>query len=1079
MKNLLALACLTLAAQPLMLAREAAAGKQEDSRPTLYLVAGAHLDTQWQWTVKDTILKAIPETLRGNFALIDKYPDYVFSFEGAYRYMLAKEYYPADYQRLKGYIQAGRWHVAGGALEAGDLNIPWCESIFRQFLYGNKFFEEEFGKRSLDAFYVDGSFGFPYSLPTIAAHCGLKGFITYKLEGSTPSVPLPFPIGQWEGPDGSHMVAVLKPGSYAGKIRGDLSRAKDWIEPARWMGAACGWPAAFHLYGTGDFGGTPGEESVGWMEQSVASDGPLRVRSAGADQIFRDLPATAAARLPVYKGELQVILDGTGVLTTIGVMKRLNRENELLADAAERAAVAADWLGGQPYPSENLRQAWIRFLWHQFHDDLTGTSISDVYAVSCNDELLSLNQFAQTLGDSVGAMARGLDTGAEGQPLVVYNPLERARREAVEATIEWKGPMPQAARVFDGRGREVPSQLEGGEGNRLKILFLAEVPAVGLAAYDVRAADEPSAIKSPLHIGPEGLENGRYRIKIDSKGEISGIFDKKLNRELLKAPLGLELFKDEPPDWPSWQVNYADLAAGPVRRIDQVSRVSVLENGPVRVTLEVSRNDRGSTFTQWISLGAGDDGESIQVHNRVVWRTPDVLLKATFPLAATNPKARYDLGVGNVERGNETDHMYEVPAQRWVNLTDASGAFGVTLMSDNKYGWDKPADDILRLTLLRTPKQPSTHGWEGRYHWRRDFGTHRFGYALAGYGKAAQGEAGHSTRADHLAAAYNQPLRAFEVSAHPGPLGRAFSLVSLDSPQVAIRAMKQAENGNEIIVRLQELEGRPARGVELKFAGRVAAAREVSGAEQPVGAATVRGGRLVTDLGPYEPRTFAVRLEPPRNVIKPPACQSVPLAFDVNGVSFDGGAGQGNFDGEGRAIPGELWPTRIENDGIAFTIGPAKQANALVCRGQSIALPPHARGRIYLLAASVGGQRMATFSLDNGPSAAFRVLDWSERIGQWEMDELKGYASDKPVKLLPAFLKTEAVAWLAGHRHNAQGENDPYVFSQLFRYALDLPEGSHTLVLPNDDKIRLLAVTIASPTNDTWTRLSEWMPKLD
>jgi alpha-mannosidase len=124
-----------------------------------YIVADAHLDTQWGWTLGSTIDKYIPSTLRSNFALFDKYPEYLFNFEGAYRYYLAKEYYPADYARLKGYIASGRWAVAGGFVDACDVNIPSAEALMRQILYGNGYFQDEFGKRSADVFLPD-CFGF-------------------------------------------------------------------------------------------------------------------------------------------------------------------------------------------------------------------------------------------------------------------------------------------------------------------------------------------------------------------------------------------------------------------------------------------------------------------------------------------------------------------------------------------------------------------------------------------------------------------------------------------------------------------------------------------------------------------------------------------------------------------------------------------------------------------------------------------------------------------------------------------------------------------------------------------------------
>jgi alpha-mannosidase len=145
---------------------------------------------------------------------------------------------------------------------------------------------------------------------------------------------------------------------------------------------------------------------------------------------------------------------GVGCYTSQAAMKRFNRENELLGTAAEQAAVAAELLAGLPYPRERLREAWIRVLWHQFHDDLTGTSIPQAYQFSWNDELVSANQFAAVLTSSVAAVASRLDTRGEGIPLIVYNPLGFGQEGPVEATVKFKGQAPASIHVFDTRAKK-------------------------------------------------------------------------------------------------------------------------------------------------------------------------------------------------------------------------------------------------------------------------------------------------------------------------------------------------------------------------------------------------------------------------------------------------------------------------------------------------------------------------------------------------------------------------------------------------------------------------------------------------
>ena len=199
---------------------------------SLHVIATSHLDTQWQWTIQNTINEYIPKTLKGNFALFEKFPGYNFSFEGAIRYMFVKEYFPNDYLKLKKYISDGWWHIAGSSLDAGDVNIPSPEAITRSILYAQDFFQKEFNKKSRDLFLPD-CFGFGYALPTIASSCGLKGFSTQKLGwGSS----IPFAIGAWQGVDGSKILAELTPGSYLSHITSDLSNNQDWIDQTDTLG---------------------------------------------------------------------------------------------------------------------------------------------------------------------------------------------------------------------------------------------------------------------------------------------------------------------------------------------------------------------------------------------------------------------------------------------------------------------------------------------------------------------------------------------------------------------------------------------------------------------------------------------------------------------------------------------------------------------------------------------------------------------------------------------------------------------------------------------------------------------------
>src|ERR1700722_14033143 len=311
-------------------------------QPTLYNVGYAHLDTEWRWEYPQSIQEYLSKTMRNNFVLFEKYPHYIFNFTGANRYRLMKEYFPADFAKLKQYVAAGRWFPAGSSMEEGDVNSPSAESIIRQVLYGNNWFRKEFGKASAE-FMLPDCFGFPASLPTILAHAGIKGFSTQKLSAAWQPAPhvggpdspektpegIPFNVGLWEGPDGSTVLAALNPLSYGSNVDYDLSKTpppppappanapanfrvrpfEDWTRRIQINGDLTGVFADYHYVGTGDTGGSPSENSVKLME-AIETKGttvipPIRFNFLGRGQ-NEEPPSPAPAPVKVGDGPARV-----------------------------------------------------------------------------------------------------------------------------------------------------------------------------------------------------------------------------------------------------------------------------------------------------------------------------------------------------------------------------------------------------------------------------------------------------------------------------------------------------------------------------------------------------------------------------------------------------------------------------------------------------------------------------------------------------------------------------------------------------------------------------------------------------
>ncbi|HUY80758.1 MAG TPA: glycoside hydrolase family 38 C-terminal domain-containing protein [Acidobacteriaceae bacterium] len=862
----------------------------------------------------------------------------------------------------------------------------------------------------------------------------------------------------------------------------------DWAGRVENNGKVTGVYTDYHYFGTGDIGGAPDDASVARLEAIVThgnasmpppgylgfrhenhptwpevavGNGPVHVISARADQMFLDITPAEEARLPEYTGEMELTNHSAGSLTSQAYQKRWLRKEELLADAAEKASVAASWLGGRTYPIQRLNDAWTLVMGGQFHDLAAGTATPKSYEFAWNDDVIAMNQFAGVVRSGSEAVAAAMNTETPGVPVVVYNPLNIERQGLVSAKVDFPGGMPQSVTVSGPDGRSVLAQISNG-----KVVFLARVPSVGYAVYSVRAG---KTTPSSLHVTNHSLENKYYRVTIDSNGDISSIYDKAIGKELLAGPMRLAISYDNPTQWPAWNMDWEQEQAPPRQYVSGPATIRVVENGPARVAVEVSRETAGSKFVQTIMLSAGEAGKRVVIKNDVNWNTRESNLKAVFPLTAHNEMATYNLGIGTIQRPNARPRKFEVLSHQWIDLTDATGTFGATILTDCKNGSDKLNDNTIRLTLIRTP------GVQGGYpdQATQDLGHHEFVYGIAGHAddwKTAQ--------TDWQGQELNDPLIAFTSAKHTGALGRQFSLVKISNPRIRIMALKRAENSNEFVIRMVELDGKPEQNVRVAFASPITSAREVNGQEQPLGPAVVKNGDLVTSFTAYQPRTFAVRLQPATARVAPVKSEPVALHYDLAAASNTGSKITGGFDGKGNALPAEMLPSTVAFHGVDFHLAPARTGamDAVVANGQTIVLPHGDYNRVYILAAATGPDQEAAFKVGDHADT-LKVEDWGGFIGQW--DDRQWIAKDvtvtarmgrpahtehddyaKMVGIRPGYIKRAELVWYCSHHHDSAGKNVAYSYSYLFGYSMTLPAGAKTITLPKNSNVRILAISV-------------------
>jgi alpha-mannosidase len=759
-------------------------------------VGHAHLDTAWLWPLRETVRKCA-RTFSTVLALMERYPEYHFVVSQAQHLAWMRDNYPDLWERLKLRIAEGRIEPTGSMWVEADCNIPSGESLARQIIHGKRFYLEELGLETDDVWLPD-VFGYSAALPQIMQLGGVRRFLTQKLSWNQYN-DMPHHSFYWEGIDGSRVFTHFPPAdTYGGQftvreLRHSVNNFRDHEHSGR----------SLYLFGHSDGGGGPTDDMLESARRLADSEGMPRITMEGPRAFF-DQAESAIVDPAVWAGELY-LEHHRGTYTTQGATKAGNRRGEL---ALRDAELWASLVGGD-YPADELHRAWRTLLLHQFHDIIPGSGIHWVYEDTRRDHAEIIRR-AETITEvALAELVAGIDTSEGTRPVVVWNSLSHARTGLVETTVPAGS---TAARAESGQ--RAPIQPVGDS----RALFLATVPPCGYRVYDLVAA-EPDRDRPPAEAGSRHLQNEHLRIELDDDGLLSSVFDRSAERQVL-APGGrgnlLQLHPDYPNFFDAWDIDawYRDQ----VEDITSVDTFDVVETGPVRAAIRVTRSFGQSSIAQIIRLAAGSP--VLEVCNEVDWHEENRLLKVAFPLAVHSPRATFEIQYGHVERPTHTNTSweaarFEVCAQRWADYSEPG--YGAALLNDCKYGYDIRAD-VLRLSLLRSPNWPDPEA---------DRGAHRFTYQLFPH-------AGDLRPAGVIDAAYdlNVQLRAVpappsapappvqpgepvdpdepgeSASATRGPSG---SFLSVDAPNVVVEAVKRSDDGSgALVVRLYEAWG--ARG---------------------------------------------------------------------------------------------------------------------------------------------------------------------------------------------------------------------------------------------------------------------------
>ncbi len=741
-------------AQGRALAQAFLAEKNGDSQHQVYALGHAHIDTAWLWPLAETKRKVV-RSVTNALQNIDQYPDFVYVFSQAQQYAWIKEERPELYERLKAAVKAKRIIPVGGTWIEQDGNIPSGEAHIRQFLYGQRFFEQEFGIRCAE-FWLPDTFGYPAALPQIMRGAGIKYFLTQKLSWNQFNKPDRSTF-IWEGQDGSQVLTHFPPSdTYNGVCTAHdllfgLQNFRDH-ERAR---------ESMYVFGFGDGGGGPNEEMLERLARMHDLDGLPKVTQAAPVEFFKKAEERWD-RYTKWVGELYFELH-RGTYTSQARNKKSNRAAENLLRDVEMLSAIASWQVGYTYPQAELDRLWKLLLLNQFHDILPGSSITEVYQDSAAQYVELLASGEQLRQAALDVLIPPCTPGANCT-IGVVNTTGIRRQEVVEADM-------------------VGSLQIGADG---KGLVLVEAQPFGFASYQL--PEEVWEVSGYQDGDSFVLENSSLRATFRADGRLISLYSHVIEREAIVGAGGNQfvLYDDDPVNWDAWDVDvfHQEKKSAPLT----ATSVELIETGKLRAALRFTYATANSRITQTISLTC--TGQILEFAHEVDWHEAHKMLRLEFPVDVRAENATYEMQHGIVRRPTHYNTPYdlarfEVPAHRWADLSEPG--FGVALLNDCKYGY-RIHENVIALSLLRSPHEPDPVA---------DMGQHAFKCALYVHHYSVD-----YSEVIREATAFNIPLLIRASTQH---LRESF--FEVENAELVVDALKKAEDSDDLIMRLYEPEG--------------------------------------------------------------------------------------------------------------------------------------------------------------------------------------------------------------------------------------------------------------------------------
>jgi len=767
------------------------------------MVAYAHIDAVWLWPWHEA-MAVVLSTFRSMLDRMKRDPQFAFCETSAQFYKWVAENDPEMLKEIRQRVEEGRWNLIGGWWVEPDVNMPNGESLARQGLYGQRVFRELFGCQAKVAANPD-SFGHTGTLPQILKLQEMEDYIFMR--PAEHAKRLPADLFWWEGPDGTRMLTYRIRFSYTdpAAVGERLREVMSLREPVKDL---------MVFYGAGDHGGGATDENIRSIQQIMSEPGAPTLVYSTPEKYFSEIRSTKGLNLPVVQGDLQH--HAVGCYTAESQVKKDNRTTEMALSTAEKIAALSSVLWGAAYPQAEFHSAWEKVLFQQFHDSLAGSARPEHYVTSRHAYGYAQEVANQAMYLSLERLAWQIPTeDPESDYLVVFNPHAWATHLNVEYDLNWHPSV--RSELTDELGKTIAHQWVQGHtivGDRHTLVFQAPLPAFGYRQFRLRKSPAASAGtgRSVVRATSATLENDHLRVSFSPNGTV-GIFDKDAGQEVFEGPTNgaRAIVLNDPSDtWSHHVYSYTD-EVGSFGNAE----LQVLEEGPIRGRVMMLTHYGGSTLrTDWI-LYAGS--RTIEVRCQLDWHEHLKMLKFSFPVQVKEPRATYEIAFGHIER--ETDGA-ENPGQRWIDLTGKRDGrdYGLAVINNAKYGYSVLNND-LRVSIARgAVYAQDMHDRlkpNGDYIWQ-DQGIQTFRLWLVPHTGTWQ-----EAKVVRLAEEYTAPVPVQYQGIHGGSLPQSGSFLSLNARNVVVTALKRSEEGDDLILRCYETDGRPATvTVQLNFLSR-------------------------------------------------------------------------------------------------------------------------------------------------------------------------------------------------------------------------------------------------------------------